>query len=587
MNDIKPIYSNFLDNKILKNISKYFLLLACSIYWANKNFLVYHTISELISVMITFLILITSLYHYELNKSNKLIILGIAFGFVSCFDLMHLFTYKGMGILADNNAWNTSTQLDIVGRFIESLSFLICFLLPAKEYNLKKIFFNYFFILVLVMFSIFSFNIFPECYIEGYGLTSFKIISQYVSCIILFIATIIFINQNYKDSNKPNIFIICSLILNITYGLLFAYYSNSTDIFSSIGHFLKPISFYLFYTALIKSDFNKTHSSLIEINNILEQKNLHLEKLIYQLKLEYEKSRRLEAENLRKSKILNAILEASISGILVKDNDNRIIHTNSLLASMWSLPYNKILNESYDTIIGNIEDQLENPEEFKLFMNKSIEGKHGYIYDLKLKDERIIEVSLFPLINKDIVTGKVISFRDITERYKIIELQKEIEIKQFIIEKAHEFDEAKTNFFSTVSHELRTPLNIILGVIQLLPTLNNNKEIFPEKYIKMMKQNCYRLIKLSNNLIDITKYDSGFMEIHLRNYNIVSIIEDITMSVVDYSNGKGITLTFDTEIEEEIIACDAEKLERVMLNLLSNAVKFVAPGGKIEVYIKK
>jgi len=101
-----------------------------------------------------------------------------------------------------------------------------------------------------------------------------------------------------------------------------------------------------------------------------------------------------------------------------------------------------------------------------------------------------------------------------------------------------------------------------------------------------MKQNCYRLLRLANNLIDITRIDSGFFEISLSNCNVVEVIEDITLSVAEYIRNKGISLQFDTDVEEKVIAIDADKIERIMLNLLSNAVKFTENQGSIYVNIK-
>ncbi|OGO77412.1 MAG: hypothetical protein A2Y23_08395 [Clostridiales bacterium GWB2_37_7] len=100
-----------------------------------------------------------------------------------------------------------------------------------------------------------------------------------------------------------------------------------------------------------------------------------------------------------------------------------------------------------------------------------------------------------------------------------------------------------------------------------------------------MKQNCFRLLRLVNNLIDISKIDAKSFELHLRNCNIVSIIKEITMSVSDYIENKGIRLVFDTDIEEKIMDCDDEKIERIILNLLSNAIKFTPKGGGIFVNV--
>jgi signal transduction histidine kinase len=90
-------------------------------------------------------------------------------------------------------------------------------------------------------------------------------------------------------------------------------------------------------------------------------------------------------------------------------------------------------------------------------------------------------------------------------------------------------------------------------------------------------------LRLINNLIDITKIDSGYFDLIESNYDIVSIVENVTLSVADYVENKGLSLIFDTNIEEKVIACDPEKIERIILNLLSNAVKFTPKGGNIAV----
>lgn len=105
------------------------------------------------------------------------------------------------------------------------------------------------------------------------------------------------------------------------------------------------------------------------------------------------------------------------------------------------------------------------------------------------------------------------------------------------------------------------------------------------RYIKSLRQNTFRLLRLINNLIDITKIDAGFFELNLVNCNIIQIIEEITLSVANYMEGKNIKLTFDTALEEKFMACDPDKIERIMLNLLSNAVKFTEKQGGIWVNI--
>ncbi len=155
-------------------------------------------------------------------------------------------------------------------------------------------------------------------------------------------------------------------------------------------------------------------------------------------------------------------------------------------------------------------------------------------------------------------------------------------------QKLMEYEKTRTDFFANISHELRTPLNVIYSAEQML-TNNLKNDDFDKmkinKYIKMIKQNTYRLLRLINNLIDITKIDAASFKVELMNLDIVKIVEDISMSVADFIEYHGIKLTFDTEIEEKIIAFSPDSIERIMLNLLSNAVKHGNKNGSIFVSI--
>ena len=155
---------------------------------------------------------------------------------------------------------------------------------------------------------------------------------------------------------------------------------------------------------------------------------------------------------------------------------------------------------------------------------------------------------------------------------------------------AKEREQLKTDFIVNMSHELRTPLNIIRSASTLLELKANKNEQVEKEYIldkvERINQNSDRLIRLINNLIDITKFDSGFYECKCKNENIVYVVEDIVFATVDYANEKNIELIFDTDSEEIITSIDKEKIERVILNLLSNAIKFTNENGKIEVHIK-
>lgn len=204
------------------------------------------------------------------------------------------------------------------------------------------------------------------------------------------------------------------------------------------------------------------------------------------------------------------------------------------------------------------------------------------------KDENIpVEVDHTRIIYDDELMSLFI-IKDIRERIKADNFERAVEEKSKQLEEAIEYDKIKTEFFANISHELRTPINIIFSSLQVMGLKAKDSPAFYEdisKYMGMIKQNCYRLLRLVNNLIDITRIDSGFFNISIKNYDIINIVENITMSVANFVENRNIELIFDTEIEEKKLACDPDKIERIMLNLLANSVKFTPEGGQITVNI--
>ena len=152
-------------------------------------------------------------------------------------------------------------------------------------------------------------------------------------------------------------------------------------------------------------------------------------------------------------------------------------------------------------------------------------------------------------------------------------------------------NKAQGEFIVNISHELKTPLNVIFSTAQLFEmyckrgSLDKKKDIII-KYIDSIKLNSYRLSKLINNIVDLSKIEAGFFKLSLSNSNIVEIVEEIVMSVTTLTEFKGLNIIFDTDIEEKIIACDTEKIERIVLNLISNAIKFSNDGDEIIVDVK-
>ena len=148
------------------------------------------------------------------------------------------------------------------------------------------------------------------------------------------------------------------------------------------------------------------------------------------------------------------------------------------------------------------------------------------------------------------------------------------------------YDLSKASFLSNLTHEFKTPLNLIFSSVQLLNRkIENNKNVSyddMEKYLKIINQNSYRILKLVNNISDDNQIDLGHSNYSPINANIIYFIEDICESIEPFVKSNNMKIVFDTDIEELIISFDMEKMERIILNLISNAVKFrKSNGGKI------
>ena len=295
-------------------------------------------------------------------------------------------------------------------------------------------------------------------------------------------------------------------------------------------------------------------------------------RLSQELKLENQKRKEYEKE-------LRNYLDVSVDLKSITNIDGYIIKANS----------------SWENILGWNEEELKamhysdfiHPDDIsileKLYNSNYITEEINHIIIRCLcKDNNYkwIELSIKYIKEKNAFISTGI---DITKR-------KEIEEEKQKLEEAIQLESIRNEFFGNISHEFKTPLNIILGIVQLIDKNIDSDNITKEnllRHVNIMRQNSYRLLRLVNNLIDISRIDIGYYNLQSSNYNIVKVIEDITLSIAEYIKHKKINLLFNTDFKEIILACDPDKIERVMLNLLSNAIKYTDDGGNIQVSLNK
>ncbi|WP_050608180.1 PAS domain-containing sensor histidine kinase [Clostridium niameyense] len=321
----------------------------------------------------------------------------------------------------------------------------------------------------------------------------------------------------------------------------------------------------------------------------LEKKEKKLKLLTNELSQKDKERRYIEEILVKNEECYNLLIENSRDAILIH-RQNKLIFINESARKLLGLEkFNEFSDRSIlDFIPGNKKDTIK----------KKLKG----IYENKLTlvhfEQEILNDKKKSILTRSTSTyfiyeGKptiLTILSDITSEKKVEILKKDVEKNIELLNESRAFNKLITEFLANISHELKTPLNVIFSAVQLLSSYKfNNMDEFTDKkhkYLYMMRQNCYRLMRLINNLLDISRLDAGFLRLSKKNYNSISFIEDVTLSVAPYVEKQGLNLIFDTDVEEKIMSFDADKMERIILNLLSNAIKFTKPGGNIYVNIK-
>jgi signal transduction histidine kinase len=260
-----------------------------------------------------------------------------------------------------------------------------------------------------------------------------------------------------------------------------------------------------------------------------------------------------------------AILQSLSDGVLVCNADGGVLAANPAVERIlersieelvvWNLP------ELLKRLLGRraaevpVEDLLARPlsdrHEPRTFSTTFQIGTN------------MINVRLGPVMNsRDALMGAVAVFRDITREV--------------------ESDRLKTEFIGTVSHELRTPMTSIKGFTQLLsmgslgPVNDTQKE-----FLNIIQTNAERMISIINDLLDITKIETGSVELDLRPLHLAETLSNVVMELQSSIQAREHELSISIPPGLPLVRADAKRFNQILLNLLSNAVKYTPRGGKI------
>jgi len=297
--------------------------------------------------------------------------------------------------------------------------------------------------------------------------------------------------------------------------------------------------------------------------------NAHLYELIRDQAERLGSMLRREQEDASRSQ---AILEAVADGVLVTGLDNRITFLNSSAEDILDLEEERVVGQSLDVFVGlfgkaasswmqTIRTWSEDPQKYQ--------AGDTYAEQLDLQNGRIVLVHLAPVILQKDFLGTVSIFRDITH---------EVEV-----------DRLKSEFVATVSHELRTPMTSIRGYTDVLlmgaaGAMNENQAHF----LNIIKNNTERLNILVNDLLDVSRIESGRVTLSPQALDLREVAEDVLDDVLRRSQeeNKPMALSLDAPKKLPPVNGDLERIRQVMSNLVFNAYHYTPENGTITVRVQ-
>jgi len=326
------------------------------------SFLLFHSISELMSIIISGGIFLFGWNSRKYMESSFFVVIGISFLFISILDLIHTLAYSGMQIFEGYDA-NLPTQLWIAARYWQASSFLAATLVINKKLNSNYLFMLSATIFIVLMFSIFQ-GFFPVSFVEGYGLTPFKIISEYIIDTILFISFVFLYYYRHEFDTKVFLFIVISIAATMGSELAFTFYIGVYDFSNLVGHLLKIVASFFAYKAIIETGFDNPF------------------KLLFRKLKESEKDLIRKAEDLESSySEFSQMFNASLPLRIIDKNSN-IIRINDTYAALFHLEKDKIIGEKChnlpikhlcNTDGCSMKQILSGKEEYEYEMNSVLE----------------------------------------------------------------------------------------------------------------------------------------------------------------------------------------------------------------------
>lgn len=528
------------------------VLYICTLY----DFLLFHTLAELFSIVIAFGIFLVAWNTRKLQKNRYLLFLGIAYFFVGLVDLAHTTTYKGLMILDLTHASqaegitvfqaqdsNPPTQLWIIARYTESISLLIAPLFLERKFKPATVFGLYAGITLFLLWSVLA-DIFPQCYVEGVGLTPFKKISEYIISIILVGAYIMIYLK--KDRFSPGIFklLTVSILLTIGAELAFTFYVSVYGISNIVGHFLKFISFYLVYKALVETGLKEPYA------------------LLFRDLSESEKKYRSLFANMLNGFAFHKVI-VDVNG---KPVDLVFLEVNEAFEKMLGLTKKDIHGKKATQVFQGIEkSSYDFITEFGMV---GMTGNTLYTEQYFEITERWYSFSVYSPERGFVA----VVFEDITDR-KDAEHEKEEHLREvnILMNELERSNQDLQQFANIISHDLTEPLRSVANFTQLLNKRYKGKlDDKADTFIQFIVDGTKRMQKMLTDLLAFARIGGG--ELQLQPLELRSVLNKALTNLRDSIDRKQAEIDCPQQLPQ--IMGDETQLVQLFQNLIGNGLKF-------------
>lgn len=257
-------------------------------------------------------------------------------------------------------------------------------------------------------------------------------------------------------------------------------------------------------------------------------------------------------------KLFEATLDEMREGLLVVDNDMRVVASNPAAHRLFNLATGRLESQ-------RLTELTRNPAIYSAF-HDALKGNERSGVEIETHDptRRVFDLRVVPLGNSDGTTtaGAIGVFFDITQLEKLERVRQE--------------------FLSNVSHELKTPLTAIVAFVETLEAGALDDRADSERFLEIIRKNAARMQNLIDDILELSAIEAGNVGVKAEEIELSPLINDVIMSLDAKASSRGITVINHVP-HDTLVFVDPRRLEQMLTNLVDNAIKFNRDGGMVTI----